>query len=150
MNKFKGRVIIGGKASGEYLATDKGFNVLSSYIGTIGKTDNDGTAVCTDQNNPDLFQKDLAGKILCIPQAIGSTSAGILLQTVASLGCQPKAILFAHPADSLAVSGVILADVWENQKIITIDSLGNDFIEAALSCDRIDIEDDGNVSLYSA
>jgi predicted aconitase with swiveling domain len=147
MKEFKGRVIIGGNAKGDYLATDKGFNVLSSYIGILAKNENDGKAVCTDQNNPNLFQKDLAGKILCIPQAIGSTSAGVLIQTIASLGCQPKAILFAHPGDSLAVSGVILADVWEGKKIITIDSLGDDFIDAAMSADQIDIREDGTVSL---
>ncbi|HBC99672.1 MAG TPA: hypothetical protein DC053_10430 [Lachnoclostridium sp.] len=77
MDKFQGRAVIPGQVRGNVMVSKKGFNVLSSYMGAL--VSNGEQTLCTDQNNPDLFQKDLSGAILCIPQVIGSTTAGMLI-----------------------------------------------------------------------
>ncbi len=115
-------------------------------MGTLTKQLN--PAPCTDQNNEELFGKILTDTILCIPQVIGSTTAGMLIQTVAAMGCQPRALLFSETAESLAISGVLLADIWENSKIITVDGLGEEFLNTVASGQIIEIKEDGRVILY--
>ncbi len=145
MEKFQGRVVIPGKIKGEAMVSKKGLNVLSSYMGALVSSGKQ--TLCTDQNNPELFQKDLSGAILCIPQVIGSTTAGMLIQTIAALGIHPKAMLFSGTAESLAISGVLLADIWENTKIITVDKLGDRFLDTVQNGQRVEISEDGTVVL---
>ena len=146
MDKFQGRAVIPGQVRGNVMVSKKGFNVLSSYMGAL--VSNGEQTLCTDQNNPDLFQKDLSGAILCIPQVIGSTTAGMLIQTVAAMGIQPKAILFSATAESLAISGVLLADIWENTKIVTVDGLGDRFLESVQDGQTVEVAEDGAVTLF--
>jgi predicted aconitase with swiveling domain len=103
-------------------------------------------AVCSDQNNPDLYKKDMAGKIICLPQTIGSTTGGLVLMTVCSVGSQPKALLFANHIDSLAAAGVILSDIWVGRRIVVVDQLGPDFLSAVESGQTISIAEDGTVT----
>jgi predicted aconitase with swiveling domain len=146
MDKFQGRAVIPGQVRGNAMVSKKGFNVLSSYMGAL--VSNGKKTLCTDQNNPDLFQKDLSGAILCIPQVIGSTTAGMLIQTVAAMGIQPKAMLFSATAESLAISGVLLADIWENTKIVTVDGLGDRFLESVQDGQTVEVAEDGAVTLF--
>ncbi|ADL04086.1 aconitase X swivel domain-containing protein [Lacrimispora saccharolytica] len=146
MDKFQGRAVIPGQVKGNAMVSKKGFNVLSSYMGAL--VSNGKQTLCTDQNNPDLFQKDLTGAILCIPQVIGSTTAGMLIQTVAAMGIQPKAMLFLATAESLAISGVLLADIWENTKIVTVDGLGERFLESVQEGQTVEVAEDGTVTLF--
>lgn len=146
MDKFQGRAVIPGQVRGNAMVSKKGFNVLSSYMGAL--VSNGKQTLCTDQNNPDLFQKDLSGAILCIPQVIGSTTAGMMIQTVAAMGIQPKAMLFSATAESLAISGVLLADIWENTKIVTVDGLGDRFLESVQEGQTVEVAEDGAVTLF--
>ncbi len=146
MDRFQGRAVIPGQVRGNAMVSQKGFNVLSSYMGAL--VSNGKQHLCTDQNNPELFQKDLSGAILCIPQVIGSTTAGMLIQTVASMGIQPKAMLFSATAESLAISGVLLADIWENTKIVTVDGLGDRFLESVQEGQMVEVAEDGTVTLF--
>lgn len=147
MKEYKGRVIVKGEAEGEVLATRHGFNILSSYLQMVST--NTPPAICSDQNNPELYQKNLTGAILCVPQVIGSTSAGLVLQAVASLDAHPRAILFSKPADSLAVAGLLLSEIWEDKRIIAIDSLGDEFIDSVKSGMTVSIREDGTVQVYN-
>ena len=109
MNKtFKGRPLLAGTCQGEALVSRGGFNTLASYEKALIL--HTRTAVCSDQNNPDLYKKDMAGKILCLPQTIGSTTGGLALMTACSLGSQPRALLFADHIDSLAAGARFQSD----------------------------------------
>jgi len=108
MKTFKGRVILGGNLTGEALVTHQGFNTLAAYVqGLITKS-----PICHDQNNPDLYQKHIAGKVLCLPVTIGSTTGGMVLQCAAAEGIAPAAMLYAEHIDSVSAPGIILADIW--------------------------------------
>lgn len=143
MKTYRGRAIIKGTATGRILVSHSGLNVLAAYNGVL--TNPAAPAVCNDSDNKELYGKDLTGTILCIPQVIGSTTAGMLIQTVAALKKQPKAILFANPIDSLALSGVLLADIWENTKIISVDCLGSEFLDEVKNGQTAEIREDGTV-----
>ncbi|MCL2154825.1 MAG: DUF126 domain-containing protein [Leptospirales bacterium] len=146
MKTFKGRVVIPGKLKGEAIVTKQGFNVLATYQKSLLKKSSK-SIVGADQNNPDTYGKDITGKIVCLPQTIGSTTAGMLLQTAADLGLSPAAFLFSKEIDSLAAAGVILADVWQDKAVITIDNLGDEFLDIVKSGDTIEITEDGTVNV---
>ncbi len=141
---FKGRVVLGGNIVGENIVTHQGFNILSSY----GMGLSTGNSMSFDQNNKDLYKKDLAGKIICLPQTIGSTTGGMILQSVTKMGIGPVAMLFSEHIDSLAAAGIILSDVWDNKRIVTIDQLGSKFLDYVKDGQNIEIKEDGTVIVH--
>ena len=143
--EFKGRVIAGGDLIGEAIVSRNGVNTLATFQKSALK--NAKKVICSDQNNPDLYGKLLTGKILCLPKTIGSTTGGLVIQTICSMGINPSAMLFSEPIDSLACSGIILAKNWENSKIIAIDKLGKKFLDYVQSGDKIEIKSDGTVKV---
>ncbi len=146
MKQFKGRVLASGSFKGEAVVTKQGMNSLASFQGSVLKGEKQVTV--SDQNNPDLFGKNITGKILCLPVTIGSTTGGLVIQTVCSIGINPAAFLFSEHIDSLAASGIVLARVWENSPIIAIDQLGKEFLETVKTGDQIEIDEDGTVKIF--
>ncbi len=145
MKKFKGRVLAGGNFKGEAIVSHQGFNSLASFQGSVLKGEKQVNV--SDQNNADLFQKNITGKILCLPVTIGSTTGGLVIQTVCSMGINPAAFLFSEHIDSLAASGIVLARVWENSPVIAIDKLGKEFLDSVKSGDTLEISEDGTVTI---
>ncbi|MDO6354314.1 DUF126 domain-containing protein [Caloramator sp. CAR-1] len=140
---FKGRVVLGGIFKGEAVVTHKGLNILASFQKSALKKSK--RVICADQNNEELFGKDLTDKIICLPTTIGSTTGGMVLEAVARLGTAPAAMLFSGHIDSLAAAGVILSDVWVNKRIITIDQLGEEFLNTVKTGDILEIKEDGTI-----
>lgn len=143
--KFKGRVIAGGELTGEAVVSRQGVNTLATFQKSALK--NAKQVIASDQNNPDIYKKNLTGKILCLPKTIGSTTGGLVIQTVCSMKINPSAMLFAEDIDSLACSGIILAKNWENSSIIAIDRLGEKFLNYVESGDKIEIDAKGTVTV---
>ena len=84
---------------------------------------------------------------LCLPQTIGSTTGGMVLYTAAALGKQPACLLFSRPIDSLAAAGAILADVWTDVSMPVVDNLGEEFLAAVKTGDKITVAEDGTVTV---
>ena len=145
MKQFKGRVVVPGSASAEALVSHAGFNTLASYQKSI--MFNDKKAKCSDHGNHELFKKPMAGKALCLPQTIGSTTGGLILFDAASTGVQPACLLFSKPIDSLAAAGAILAGVWTDASMPTVDSLGDEFLEFVKTGDKVTVSEDGTVTV---
>lgn len=143
MKTFKGRVIIKGQGKFKALVSHTGFNTLASY-----KNCKKGKNICTDQNNKELYGKSTVSVALCIPETIGSTTGGMVLYNAAFTSCAPGALLFSKTIDSLAASGAILADVWTEHSMPTIDRLGEDFLNSVKDGDTVEILEDGTVNIY--
>ncbi len=127
MRSFQGRVVAPGEVTAPALVSHGGLNTLASFQKALQFGDK--TATCGDQNNPDLYGKQMVGKALCLPQTIGSTTGGLVLYCACAMERQPACMLFSNPIDSLAGAGVILADVWlEGVKMPVVDSLGEEFL----------------------
>jgi len=143
---FKGRPILSGDLEGPAMVSHIGLNTLSTYKAVMfgGVSDK---AVCSDGDNTDLYGKDISGAILCIPQTIGSTTGGFVLMGVAKLGLAPKAMLFANHVDSLAIGGLLMADIWMGKRIIAIDLLGDEFLDTVNTGDPVSIHEDGTVEI---
>lgn len=142
---FKGRVIGGGTLEGEAVVSHQGVNTLATFQKSALK--NAKQVISSDQNNPDIYKLNLTGKVLCLPKTIGSTTGGLVIQTICSMGINPSAMLFSEDIDSLACSGIILARNWENSKIIAIDRLGDEFLQYVKTGDKIIIEEDGTIKV---
>ena len=120
MKEFKGRIVASGTVTAKALVSHGGLNTLASFQKALQFGDKKAT--CGDQNNPDLYGKQMAGKALCLPTTIGSTTGGLV------------------PA------GAILADVWlDNVQMPVIDSLGEEFLEYVKDDMNITVKEDGTV-----
>ena len=143
MKEFKGRVIAGGTFVGEAAVSHQGFNTLASFQKSALK--NAKQVLVSDQNNKDLYGVNITGKALCLPITIGSTTGGLVIQTVCQMGIAPACFLFSESIDSLAASGIVLARVWENSSVIAIDRLGKEFLETVKTGDQLEVREDGTV-----
>ena len=146
MKTFTGRVVSKGNVTAPALVSRGGLNTLASFQKALQFGDKKAT--CGDQNNPDLYGKQMAGKALCLPRTIGSTTGGLVLYCATSMHRQPACMLFSEPIDSLAAAGAILADVWlEDVSMPVIDSLGEEFLNYVKDDMKITIKEDGIVEV---
>ena len=144
MKEFKGRIVAPGTVTAEAVVTHGGFNTLASLQSALQFGDKKAT--CGDQNNPDLHGKELAGKALCLPQTIGSTTGGLVIYCACAMGRQPACMLFSKPIDSLAAAGSILASVWCPEiQMPVVDSLGEEFLNYVQDGMSITVREDGTV-----
>lgn len=144
MKEFKGRIIASGTVKAEALVTHGGLNTLASFQKALQFGDKNATS--GDQNNPDLYGKQMAGKALCLPQTIGSTTGGLVLYCACSMHRQPACMLFSQPIDSLAAAGAVLADVWlDDVAMPVVDCLGDEFLNYVKDGMTIEVKEDGTV-----
>ena len=146
MKTFHGRTVSPGNVCAEALVSHGGLNTLASFQKALQFGDKKAT--CGDQNNPDLYGKQMAGKALCLPQTIGSTTGGLVLYCACAMHRQPACMLFSQPIDSLAGAGAVLADVWlEDVSMPVIDSLGDEFLDYVKDGMKITVTPEGTVTV---
>ena len=144
MKEFKGRIVAPGTVTAPAVVSHGGLNTLASFQAALQFGDK--KAKCGDQNNPDLYNKEMAGKALCLPQTIGSTTGGLVLYCACAMNRQPACMLFSNPIDSLAAAGSILASVWLPEvQMPVIDSLGEEFLNYVKDGMSITVKEDGTV-----
>ena len=144
MRTFKGRVVAPGTVTAPALVSHGGLNTLASFQKALQFGDKKAT--CGDQNNPDLYGKQMLGKALCLPQTIGSTTGGLVLYCACAMERQPACMLFSKPIDSLAAAGSILASVWlDGVSMPVVDCLGEEFLEFVKDGMSITVQEDGTV-----
>ena len=143
---FQGRVVAQGQVTAPALVSHGGLNTLASFQKALQFGDKKAT--CGDQNNPDLYGKQMLGKARCLPRTIGSTTGGLVLYCACAMNRQPACMLFANPIDSLAAAGAILADVWlQPGKMPVVDSLGEEFLSYVKDGMTVTIGPDGLVTV---
>ena len=147
MKTFKGRPVVPGTAEATALVSHGGFNTLASFQNALQfDKEEDKTAKCGDQNNPDIYKQPMGGSALCLPQTIGSTTGGLVLYCACALKKNPACMLFSLPIDSLAAAGAVLADVWvDGVTMPVIDSLGDEFLDYVKDGMKITVKEDGTV-----
>ena len=144
MREFKGRIVTPGTVTAEAVVSREGFNTLASFQSALQFGDKKAT--CGDQNNKDLHGKVMAGKALCLPQTIGSTTGGLVLYCACAMERQPACMLFSKPIDSLAAAGSILASVWlDGVNMPVVDNLGEEFLDYVKDGMTITVKDGGVV-----
>ena len=146
MKEFIGRVVAPGTVTAPALVSHGGLNTLASFQKALQFGDKKAT--CGDQNNPDLYNKEMLGKALCLPQTIGSTTGGLVLYCACAMERQPACMLFSKPIDSLAAAGSILASVWlPDVKMPVVDNLGEEFLNYVKDGMTVTVTEDGTVQV---
>lgn len=137
METLHGRSVVPGRAAGEALVTQMPLNLTASFSSVINILPGKGGTI--QDRNHDLYRHDLTGKILVFPAAIGSTFTGMILMRLIDLGFAPAAII-VQTADSLLVSGVILARVWCDKSIPLIEYPPADLFAKISSGARLEVD----------
>jgi uncharacterized protein len=143
---FKGRPVLPGNVTGVAVVSHGGFNTYASFFESIHEPSD--KAFCADSGNADLYGRDLADKVICVPSSTGSTSGGAVWQRLIKMGNAPQALLFSKAIDSLAAGGLVVADLWAGRRIVVVDRLGDAFLETVVHGDTIAIRDDGGVVIH--
>ncbi len=143
---FKGRPLLPGELKGKATVSKQPFNTSGSYFDNMfaGVTDK---AICTDSDNKELYKKDITNCILCTPQTIGSSFAGATIMGVKEMGVGPNAMLFSSHIDSIAAAGLIIDNIWNDRPSLTVDLLGDKFMDTVKTGDPISIHEDGTVEV---
>ncbi|MBQ6467139.1 MAG: DUF126 domain-containing protein [Clostridia bacterium] len=153
MKQFKGRPVVAGSCTAEALVSHGGFNTLASFQGALqfGNFPILGNKYkqteCDDQNNSDLFGKPMLNKALCLPQTIGSTTGGMVLYCANAMKKAPACMLFSEHIDSLAAAGAVLSAVWTDKPMVTVDCLGDEFLDYVKDGMKITVAEDGTVTV---
>ena len=142
---FKGRPLLPGNIEETAEVSHVGFSPSASYIDIIFKGSKSG--VIKDHDNKDLYNRDIKGKILCLPQSIGSSAGACMMMAAAKVDATPKVMLFANHVDSLSACGLLMADNWLGKRIITVDMLGDEFLNAVKTGDKIKVFEDGTIEI---
>ncbi len=143
--KFKGRPLLPGNVEETAEVSRVGFSPSASWIDIIFKNSTSG--VIKDHENKALYGRDIKGKILCLPQSIGSSAGACMMMAAAKVDATPKVMLFANHVDSLSACGLIMADNWLGKRIITVDMLGDEFLNAVKTGDKIKVFEDGTIEI---
>ncbi|ASJ00920.1 DUF126 domain-containing protein [Thermococcus gorgonarius] len=99
--KFKGRKIVGGKAEGELIVSQKPL----SFLGGVDPE----TGIVTDAES-DIRGESIAGKILAFPRGKGSTVGSYIIYALKKNGKAPKAIIVGE-AETIVSTGAIIAEI---------------------------------------
>ncbi len=105
---YEGHSIIAGDATGTAVVTKQPINFLAAYGKNLVFTWKKGKI---GDKEHELFGMDLRDNILFVPSSCGSTTGGMFLLEAIKACITPKALV-VQAADSLLVSGAILAEVW--------------------------------------
>ena len=145
MKSFKGRGIAGGRWEGEAVGFRAGVNTPATFQKSAMA--NKSEVIVSDQNNPDIYGKNITGKALCLPVTIGSTTGGLVIQTVCAMKINPACFLFSKHIDGRAASGIVLAMVWEDSDVVAVEQRGVEVLEAVKTGDRLRVDEDGTVTV---
>ncbi|WP_297498212.1 DUF126 domain-containing protein [Thermococcus sp.] len=99
--KLKGRKIVGGKAEGELIVSQKPL----SFLGGVDPE----TGVITDAES-DIRGERIAEKILAFPRGKGSTVGSYIIYALKKNGKAPKAIIVGE-AETIVATGAIIAGI---------------------------------------
>ena len=143
--KFKGRALLQGNAEESAEVSHVGFSPTASYIEIVFKNSKSG--VIKDHENTDLYGRDISGKILCLPQSIGSSAGACMMMAAAKVDALPKAMLFSNHVDSLSACGLLMAHNFLGTPIIAIDMLGDEFLQTVKTGNKVKVYEDGKVEI---
>lgn len=131
---MRGRVLVGGRASGRAL-------VLDEPLSLWGGLDSE-TGLLIDVHHPQRGA-EVTGRILVMPAGRGSSSSSSVLAEAARTGHAPAALLLAEPDLILAVGGAVAAELYGTSVPILV--LEPDLLRSIHDGTRVTISTEGDV-----
>jgi predicted aconitase with swiveling domain len=146
MTIIKGRPVFSGVGAGPALATKMPINFTASF--TKPKNLFPWWRSQIQDRHHDLFQRDVKGSVLIFPAAVGSTYTGMVLLELMVQDHAPAAVV-VRDADSLLVSGSVLADIWFKKAIPMVECPGDEVYEKVSDGDRVVVNGDtGEIEIH--
>ena len=137
MREFHGRGIVPGQAQAKALVTARALNLTAAFSKPPNMIRR-WNGVFQDRNH-ELYHQDVAGKVLIFPQCIGSTYTGMILLEVINRGRGPAAMVVQN-ADSLLVSGALLAEVWLERKVPLVEIASAEIFSAIRTGETVAVD----------
>lgn len=129
VNVFKGRKVVGGKATGEALVTREPICFLGGIDVKTGRV--------TEVGHP-LEGKNIAGKVLIFPTGKGSTGGSYLIFEAAENGVGPCAMI-NKSVEQVTAIGCIIAE------IPMVDQVDPDPVECISDGDLVEVDADAGI-----
>ena len=130
---LQGRAVVGGRGEGLALVSTMPINFTAAFTKPHNLLPSRRAEV-RDRHH-DLFGTNLAGRVLVFPACIGSTFTGMILMQLISEDKAPAAIVVQN-ADSLLVSGAVLAQVWFKKGVPIVEYSAVDLFDRIRTGDR--------------
>lgn len=136
MELIQGRVVVAGAAAGELLVSDQPLSFWGGYDHQTGEI--------IDRRHP-LSGQIGAGRILALPNTIGSsTTTAVLLEAVRARTA-PAAILTTGVDSFLALASIVANEMYARP--IPIVALSEDQFAQLITGNRVQVHPDGRVIL---
>ncbi len=132
-----GRGIVKGRGAGQALITRKPLNFTAAH--THIKNILPGKRGVIQDRHHDLYGANVKDKVLVFPSCIGSTYTGMVLLELIFRRCSAAGFLVEH-ADTLLVSGPILAQEWLGQSVPVVEYRGADLFSSIRSGDHLSLD----------
>jgi len=137
MTTFRGRGIIAGRGRGRALVTTMPMNFTAALTKPANVLPNRRAEI--QDRHHDLYGQNIKGSVLVFPSCIGSTYTGMVLLELMAQGHAPAAMVVGE-ADSLLVSGAVLAEVWFDRGIPIVEYDGGDLFESIMTGVVVDVD----------
>jgi len=136
MTTLQGRGVVAGRGAGPALVTKMPINFTAAF----SKPHNilPWWRSRISDHHHDLFKKIIKGSVLVFPACIGSTFTGMVLMQVMHDKAAPAAMI-VQDADSLLVSGAVLAEVWFGSGIPIVEYKSNDLFDKIRTGVRVEV-----------
>lgn len=146
MKVLTGKAYVGGKAKGKALVSRMPINFTASFSSVVSTLPGRRSEI-RDRHH-DLFGKKIQDTVLVFPAAVGSTFTGMVLLDRMHEGAAPCAMV-VQKADSLLVSGAILAEVWFRKGVPVVEYGAEDLFELIQTGDTVEVDaDTGELKVY--
>jgi predicted aconitase with swiveling domain len=146
MKKLYGHGLVGGYGMGTALVTRMPMNFPAAFSKPINLLPSRRAEV--RDHHHDLLKKNVKGTVLVLPACIGSSYSGMVLLQLMYEGQAPAAIVVQH-ADSLLISGSVLAEVWFNRGIPVVEYNSEDLFQKIHTGDKVKADGDtGEINIY--
>ena len=129
MRNINCKKIVGGKAEGLALLSNKPLNMLSMFDTKTGQI---------KDKNHDLFNETLKNRILIFPNCIGSSVGAYIFYSLKINGVSPKAVICTNKCDIITASGCAISD------IPLVDGRGSSF-ESLKNNTRVKVDADKQI-----
>ena len=102
MIKINCKKIVGGKAEGLALLSNKPLNMLSMFDTKTGQI---------NDKDHELFNQTVKNRVLIFPNCIGSSVGAYIFYSLKINGVSPKAIICTNKCDIITASGCAISDI---------------------------------------
>jgi predicted aconitase with swiveling domain len=143
---LQGKGVVSGQGRGPALVTRMPVNFAAAFAGITSIIP--GKRAVVQDRHHEFFKKNLRDTVLVFPTCTGSTFTGMVLMQVMHDREAPAAMI-VQDADSLMISGTILAEIWFKRGIPVVEYMPQDLFDKIHTGDIVEVRGNtGEIKIY--